>query len=63
RYELWRSANGRAWRRVLSTRANQRTLTGRRGSSYRFVTIAIDRRGNREAMPGRADVVVRIARR
>jgi serine protease len=61
RYELWRSTNGGRFRKVLTTRLTAKHLTLRRGGRYRFYTVAIDRAGNREAKPARADA--RIARR
>jgi hypothetical protein len=61
RYELWRSTDGGRFRRLLTTRSTFKHVTLRRGGRYRFYTVAIDRAGNREAKPARADA--RIARR
>jgi subtilisin family serine protease len=61
RYELWRSTDGGRFRKLLTTRLTSKHVTLRRGGRYRFYTVAIDRAGNREAKPARADA--RIARR
>ncbi|QEC49977.1 S8 family serine peptidase [Baekduia soli] len=62
-FEVWRSAGGRPARRIATTRARSMQLRGMRGQRYGFFTIAVDRAGNREAPPVRADASVRIARR
>jgi hypothetical protein len=38
------------------------TFSGRRGSRYRFFTVATDRAGNREPRHRRADATTRIRR-
>jgi serine protease len=63
RFELWRSAAGRPARRIAVTRARSLRLRGVRGERYAFFTIAIDRAGNREAPPAKADARVRVAHR
>jgi subtilisin family serine protease len=63
RYELWRSTPGRKARKIATTRAHTKRLRGKRGSLYRFFTIAIDNAGNRELPPAKADASVRVARR
>ncbi len=63
RYELWRSTPGRKARKILTTRAHSKRLRGKRGSLYRFFTIAVDNAGNRELPPAKADASVRVARR
>jgi subtilisin family serine protease len=60
--EVWRAANGRKARRVARTRKSSVRLKVARGSRYDFFTIAVDRAGNREREPARADVRVRVAR-
>ena len=55
RYELWRSIDGARFKRLLSTRGTTARIALRRGGSYRFYSIAVDRAGNREAAPKRAD--------
>jgi hypothetical protein len=61
RFELWRSTDGSKFRRLLTARGTSRHVTLRRGTRYRFYTIAIDHAGNREAAPAGADV--RVTRR
>jgi subtilisin family serine protease len=51
-YEVWRSANGRAPRRIARTRRTALRVKARAGSVYRFFTVAVDRAGNREQAPG-----------
>jgi subtilisin family serine protease len=63
RYELWRSTAGRKARKIATTRAHTKRLRGKRGSLYRFFTIAVDNAGNRELPPAKADASVRVARR
>jgi subtilisin family serine protease len=62
-FEVWRSAAGRQARRIAKTRAHTLRLRGARGQRYGFFTIAVDRAGNREAPPVKADASVRVARR
>jgi serine protease len=63
RYELWRSVNGRRARRLLSTTRTSRRVRLRRGSRYRFFTVAVDKAGNRERAPRRGDVLITVRRR
>jgi len=59
--ELWRSLNGRAYRRIgRYARARSRLVRGTPGRRYRFQTVAIDAAGNREARGRAADVTVRV---
>jgi hypothetical protein len=62
-YEVWRSTNGRPPVRIAVTRDTSLVLTGRRGSSYSFFTIAVDRAGNRESQPAPPYATTRVARR
>jgi subtilisin family serine protease len=55
RYELWRSTDGARFKRLLSTRGTTARIALRPDGSYRFYSIAVDRAGNREAAPKRAD--------
>lgn len=59
-YEVFRSANGGPYRRIARTRRNRMTIRARPGSYYRFYTRAADRSGNREPVPSRNDVTVRV---
>jgi serine protease len=60
RYEVWRSVAGRAPVKLHTTRRTTYRLRVRRGRRYSFFTIAVDRAGNREAPPRRADARVRV---
>jgi serine protease len=62
-FELWRSLDGRAPRRLLSTPRTSRAVRLRRGHRYRFFTIAVDRAGNREPAPKLGDVRLTVRRR
>jgi serine protease len=62
RYEVWRSVDGLAPVKLTSTRRSSYRLRVRRGRRYAFFTIAVDRAGNREAPPRRADARVRVLR-
>jgi serine protease len=61
-YEIYRSANRRAYRRIKTTRTARLRLHVRRGSRYRFYSIAVDRAGNREPVPKRPDLSTLAAR-
>ena len=61
-YEVWRAANGRRATRIARTRRTTYRVRARRGSRYAFFTVAVDRAGNRERAPGRADATVRALR-
>lgn len=63
RVEVWRSANGRAARKVATSRGTKVRVRVVAGSRYRFHTVAVDAAGNREAAPATPDATVRIARR
>ncbi|MCW2996949.1 MAG: family serine peptidase, partial [Solirubrobacterales bacterium] len=63
RVEVWRATNGAKARRVRTTSAASVRLPVKRGSRYTFFTIAVDRAGNREAVPSAPDTTVRSARR
>jgi subtilisin family serine protease len=63
RFEVWRSANGRGFRKLTSTRGRSLVTRVKRGSRYAYYTVAIDRAGNREAAPSVADARIRIPRR
>jgi hypothetical protein len=62
RFELWESVNGRRFTRVAVTAATSRSLSVRPRTRYGFYTIAVDRAGNREATPARAQATVRVLR-
>ena len=60
RYEIWRSTNRGPYKRVKTTSATSVKLKVRRGSRYRFYSIAVDKVGNREAVPGKPDLSTRV---
>lgn len=55
RFEIWRSVNGHRPRRMRSTSARTVHVAAQRHTRYGFYSIAVDRAGNRESAPGRAD--------
>ncbi|MEA2227690.1 MAG: serine protease [Solirubrobacteraceae bacterium] len=61
-FELWRSVDGRAPRRILGTPRRSSRVTLRRGSRYAFFTIAVDLAGNREPAPRTPDVRITVPR-
>jgi subtilisin family serine protease len=63
RYEIWRSTSGRRARRIATTRRRTYRVRARRGARYGFFTVAVDKGGNRELLPSRPDVTVRVLRR
>ncbi len=62
-YEVYRSANRRPYRRYKRTRQTRMKVKVKPGSVYRWYTIAVDKAGNREAIPSRPDLSMRIDRR
>jgi subtilisin family serine protease len=63
RYEVWRSTNGAAARRIAVTAATRLRVRGRPGSTYAYYTLAVDNAGNREAPPARPYARVRVVTR
>jgi subtilisin family serine protease len=61
-YEIWRSTNRGPYKRATTTNKTRVRLKVRRGSRYRFYSIAVDRVGNREPVPSRPDLSTRVAR-
>ena len=61
-FELWRSVNGRGFRRIARTLRTSVFVRGSRGKRYSFFTVAVDGAGNREPRPARPDVTVRVLR-
>jgi subtilisin family serine protease len=55
RFEVWRSVNGHHARRLLTTTKHTLRLRARHHVRYAFYSVAVDRAGNHEAAPGRAD--------
>ncbi len=62
-YEVYRSANRGAYRRIKRTRKASYKVKVKPGSLYRFYTVAIDKAGNREAAPSKPDLSMRVDRR
>jgi serine protease len=60
RFEVWRSVNGRKPRRLRATTARTIHVAAHRGRRYGFYSIAVDKAGNRESAPGRADARFRL---
>jgi serine protease len=61
--EVWRATNGGHYKRLKNTTAPSLKVRVRRGSRYRFYSIAVDHAGNREPVPARPDLSTRVARR
>jgi len=59
-YEVYRSTDRGPYKRIKRTRGVTTTIKAKRGASYRFYTVAIDRAGNREAVPPKPDVTTRV---
>lgn len=57
--EVWRATNGGAYRRIAATAKSTVRVSVRAGSRYRFYTLAVDKAGNREPVPARADTTIR----
>jgi len=62
-YEVYRSANRRPYKRIKRTPVTRLKVAVSPGSHYRYYTIAVDRAGNREAVPAKPDLSTRVDRR
>jgi subtilisin family serine protease len=62
RYEVWRSIDGGRARRIRTTQATTMRTAVRSPGRVAFYTVAVDRAGNREQPPARADATVRVRR-
>jgi serine protease len=62
-YDVYRSTNRRAYKRIARTADLRVKVSARPGSRYRFYTLAVDRAGNREAIPPRPDLSTRVDKR
>ncbi len=62
-YEVYRSANRGPYRRIKRTRKASLRLKVKPGSLYRFYTVAVDKAGNREKVPAKPDLSMRVDRR
>jgi subtilisin family serine protease len=61
-FDVYASRSGRPYQRIAHTTKRQMKFRGRRGSTYRFFTVATDRAGNRERRHRRADATTRVRR-
>jgi serine protease len=61
-YEVYRSTNRGPYRRIKRTLATKLKVAVKPGSRYRYYTIAVDKAGNREAVPPRPDLSTRVDR-
>jgi subtilisin family serine protease len=52
---VFASVNGAPYHRIAKTGRGELRFHAKRGRHYRFFSIAIDKGGNREATPGKAD--------
>jgi subtilisin family serine protease len=59
-YDVYRSTNRGTYKRITRTRGTSLRVRMRAGSRYRFYTIAVDKAGNREAVPARPDLSTRV---
>ena len=62
RYDVFRSTNRKAYKRIKQTSKTSMSVRMVAGSRYRFYTVAVDRAGNREAVPSKPDLSLRIRR-
>jgi subtilisin family serine protease len=61
-FDVYASRDRRAYHRIGRTSRTRMRFVGRRGSRYRFFTVATDRAGNREPRHRRPDAMTRIRR-
>jgi serine protease len=59
-YEIYRSVNQRPYKRIKRTPVTRLKVAVKPGSRYRYYTIAVDRAGNREAVPSKPDLSTRV---
>jgi hypothetical protein len=60
RYVLYLAVDGGPRRRVLTTGRTSRRFVVRPGRRYAFTSVAVDRAGNRERLPRRADETISV---
>jgi subtilisin family serine protease len=60
---VFASANGGRYRRIAKTRKGRIRFTAKPRRRYRFFSVAVDKAGNREALPARPDAKLRVRRR
>jgi hypothetical protein len=59
---VFASANGAPYHRIAKTRSRKIRFGAKAGRRYRFFSVAVDKAGNREAVPGTADAKLRLRR-
>ena len=59
-FDIFRSTNRGAYKRIKRTSSTSLRVKMRAGSRYRFYTIAVDKAGNREAVPPKPDLSTRV---
>jgi subtilisin family serine protease len=59
-FDVYRSTNRGRYKRIKRTTGRSLNVRMRSGSRYRFYTIAVDKAGNREAVPPRPDLSTRV---
>jgi serine protease len=59
-YEVFRSTNRGKYKLIKHTTGTSMSVRTRAGSRYRFYTIAVDKAGNREAVPPKPDLSMRV---
>ena len=62
-FDVFRSTNRGAYKRIKRTKLNELKVRTVAGARYRFYTVAVDVAGNREAVPSRPDLTMRVDRR
>ncbi len=59
-FDVYRSTNRGAYKRIKRTTSTSLRVRMRAGSRYRFYTVAVDKAGNREAVPPKPDLSTRV---
>jgi serine protease len=62
-YDVFRATDKGAYKRIKRTSKTSLRVQAKAGKRYRFYTIAVDKAGNREAIPPKADLIMRVDRR
>ena len=63
RVRVFVSRNGKKYRRLTKTKKKKVSFKPKRPGRYRFFTVAVDKAGNEEARPERADKKLRLKKR
>jgi subtilisin family serine protease len=62
-YDVFRATDKGAYKRIKRTKKTALRVQAKAGKRYRFYTLAVDKAGNREAIPPKADLIMRVDRR